>query len=169
MKFFKWIVKEGKLLALVFVYFLFYYAVFILLKKLILARYDISYFGLGGAVVGALISAKAVLVIENSPLSKVLETAAPALKVVYDCFLYTVLALLFLYIEKVIEFAHHQGSFRHAFSAVLDAGKFSQFCATVIWAALAFLGYAGFSAIGRHIGHGELLRLLFTPRHKPNP
>ncbi len=65
-----WIVKEGKVLLLLFAYFLFYYGIFIVLKKLILAHYHISFYGLGGAVLGALISAKAVRTVERTPLAK---------------------------------------------------------------------------------------------------
>ncbi len=166
MKALSWLKREGKSFLATFLYFLGYYAVFIILKKLILAHYHISYFGFGAAILGALISAKAVLLIESTPLSKVLGQAAPFLKVIYDCFLYTTLAVMLLYAEKVFELTRQEGTLRLAFVTLHKEDDLSLFCATVIWAALAFLGYAVFSAISRHVGHGELFRLFFTPRGK---
>ena len=161
-----WIWKEGKAFLLLFAYFLFYYGIFIVLKKLILAHYHIGYYGLGGAVLGALISAKAVMTVESTALAKILRTSAPFLKVLCDCLLYTALALIFLYIEKVVELARHEGSLRLAFASVGHDDDLPQFLAMVLWAGLSFLGYSVFAAISRHMGHGELYRLFFTPPAK---
>lgn len=158
-----WLKRETKSLAVLFLYFLFYFSIFIILKKLILAHYDISFYSSGAAIVGALIAAKAVLVIECSPLSKPFHSAAPFLKVLYDTFVYTSLALLFLYVEKVLELAHKEGTFRPAFLGVGQEGDGYEFCAKVGCAGVAFLSYAVFAAISRHLGPGELLRLFFTP------
>jgi hypothetical protein len=166
MKIVAWLKHEAKALLAVFFYFLFCYGVIIILKKLILAHYHISYFGFGAAVLGALISAKAVLVIESTPLAKVLASAKPYLKVIYDCFVYTTIALLFLYLEKLLELAHKEGNIRLAFFTVGDEDDLSQFTAMVIWAGLSFLGYAVFSAMDRHLGKGELFKLFFTSRGK---
>jgi len=162
MKITEWIIREGKSLVAVFLYFLACYGTIILLKKLILEHYHISYFGFGIAVLGAFISAKAVLVIESTPLARVLATSKPYLKVIYDCFVYTSIALLFLYLEKVLELAHKEGNLRLAFFTVNHEDDLSQFLATVILAGVAFFGYAVFSVLRRHLGHGELYRLFFT-------
>jgi hypothetical protein len=165
-----WLIKEGKTLLALFLYFLFCYGIFMLLKKLILAHYDISFFGYGAAIVGAFISAKAVIIIEKTPLSRVLGTAAPFLKIIYDCILYTVFALAFLYGEKVLELYFKEGNLRLAFVTARDENDLSRFCATVLWASLSFLGYAALSAFNRHLGDGELLRIIFTrPGNRNSP
>ncbi len=159
-------------MAVLFVYFAFYFTIFIVFKKLILADYHISYYGFGAAMIGALIAAKAVIVVEKSPLSKPLRYAAPYLKIIYDTLLFTLLALVFLYLERVVETIHKEGMWRMAF---LTAGKVEdwyKFCATVGWAGLSFLGYSFFAAMNRHMGAGALLKLLFTPPAKaaaPSP
>ena len=165
-KFIAWIKHEAKALIAVFIYFLACYGIIILLKKLILAHYDISYFGFGAAVLGAFISAKAVLVIESTPLAKVLASAKPYVKVIYDCFVYTSIAVFLLYLEKILELAHKEGSLRLAFFSVGHDDSLSQFTATVLLAGVAFFGYAIFSVLRRHLGHGELYRLFFTPPKK---
>jgi len=164
MKILHWLRKEGKAILILTLYFFFCYGMLVILKKLILLHYNISFFGFGAAVLGALISAKAVLIVESTPLAKILRESAPALKVIYDCLLYTTLALILLYAEKTFEIWHQEGTLRMAFFTVGKNEGLSVFCATVIWAGLAFLGYAIFAAIGRHLGHGELIRLFFTPR-----
>ena len=165
MKAIHWLKEEAKALAVLFLYFLFYFSIFIGLKKLILAHYHISFYGFGAAMVGALIAAKAVLVIESSPLSKPFLSAAPFLKVFYDTFVYTTLALAFLYLEKVLELAHKEGTFRLAFLTAGHEEDWYEFCAKVGCAGVVFLGYSVFAAIGRRLGPGELLRLFFTPPH----
>ena len=164
MKIVHWLQKEGKAILILTLYFFFCYGMLVVLKKLILLHYHISFFGLGAAVLGALISAKAVLIIESTPLAKILRESAPALKVIYDCLLYTTLALFLLYAEKIFEVWRHEGTLRMAFFTVGKDADQSIFCATVIWAGLSFLGYAVFAAIGRHLGRGELIRLFFTSR-----
>jgi hypothetical protein len=167
MKTIHWLKEEAKALAVLFLYFFFYFGVFIVLKKLILAHYHISFYGFGAALVGALIAAKAVLVIESSPLSRPFHSSAPFLKILYDTFVYTTLALLFLYLEKTLELLHKEGTFRLAFITAGREDDGYEFCAKVGWGGLCFFGYAFFAAINRHLGHGELLRLLFrSPRAK---
>src|SRR5476651_539975 len=108
MKTIHWLKGEAKSLAVLFLYFLCYFSIFILFKKLILAHYHISFYGFGAAIIGALIAAKTVLVIESSPLSKPFHSSAPYLKIAFDTLVYTVLALIFLYLEKVLEIAHKE-------------------------------------------------------------
>jgi hypothetical protein len=162
MKAIHWLKEEAKALVVLFLYFSFYFGIFIVLKKLILAHYNISFYGFGAALVGALIAAKAVLVIESSPLSRPFHSAAPFLKILYDTFLYTILALLFLYLEKILELAHKERTFRLAFLTAGYGQDWAEFCAMVGWGGLCFFGYAVFAAISRHLGPGELLRIFFT-------
>ena len=156
MKALHWLAKEVKEMAILFLYFAFYYSIFIVLKKLILAHYAISFYGLGAALVGALIAAKAVLVIQSTALSKPFRSSPPYLKILYDTFVYTTLALIFLYLEKTLELLHEEGSFRLAFTTAGHQDDWAGFCAKVGWAGLCFLGYAYFAAMSRHLGAGEL-------------
>jgi len=167
MKTIRWLKEEAKSLAVLFLYFAFYFGVFIVLKKLILAHYNISFYGFGAAMVGALIAAKAVLVLESCPQPKKLRTSAPVWKVIYETLLYTTLALVFLYLEKSLELMRKEGTFWLAFLSARHEDDSYEFCAMVGWAGISFLGYAVFSTISQHLGRGELLRLFFTsPRVK---
>jgi hypothetical protein len=157
-----WLMEEAKSMFILFLYFCFYFGIFIIFKKLILAHYNISFYGFGAAVVGALIAAKAVLVIESSPLSKPFRSSAPFVKILYDTFIYIVLALVFLYLERLVELIHKDGNFRMAFLGLETQEDWAQFCAVVGWAGLSFLNYSVFAAISRHLGPGKLLRMFFN-------
>jgi hypothetical protein len=163
MKTIHWLKHEAQKMATLFVYFAFYFTIFIVFKKLILAHYDISYYGFGAAMVGALIAAKAVLIVESSPLSRPLRSAKPYLKILYDTLLYTTLSLIFLYLERVLELVHKEGTWRMAFLTLGKMEDWYQFLATVGWAGLSFLGYSFFAAINRHWGEGAVLKMLVTP------
>lgn len=162
MKAIHWLKKEVKELAVLFLYFAFYFGIFIVLKKLILAHYNISFYGFGAAMVGALIAAKAVLVIESTSLSKPFHASAPYLKVLYDTLVFTTLALIFLYLEKSLELLHKEGTFRLAFLTASHEDDLYDFCAKVGWGGFSFLGYSVFAAINRHLGSGKLWRFFFT-------
>ena len=162
MKAIHWLKEEAKALVVLFLHFSFYFGIFIVLKKLILAHYHISFYGFGAALIGALIAAKAVLVIESSPLSRPFHSSPPFLKILYDTLIFTTLALLFLYLEKSLELLHKEGTFRLAFLTASHEDDLYEFCAMVGWAGFSFFGYAVFAAISRHLGPGELLRIFFT-------
>jgi hypothetical protein len=163
MKTIHWLKEETKSLAVLFLYFSFYFGIFIVLKKLILAYYHISFYGLGAALVGALIAAKAVLVIESCPMPKVLRSTAPFWRILYETLIYTALALILLYLEKTLKLLHKEGTFRLAFFTASHEDDMYGFCAMVGWAGLSFFNYAVFAALGRHLGPNELLSLFFTP------
>ena len=163
MKTLHWLKDEAKAVAVLFVYFAVYFNVFIVFKKLILAHYDISFYGFGAAIVGALIAAKAVITVEKSPLSRPFRSAAPYKKIAYDTFIYIVLALVFLYLERIVELAHKEGSWQLGFQNIGEEEDWYQFAATVGWAGLCFFGYSFFAAMNRHMGAGALLKMLFTP------
>jgi hypothetical protein len=159
----QWLMREGKALAVLFVCFSFYFGVFIVLKKLILAHYNISFYGFGAALVGAFIAAKAFLVIESLPLPKFLRATAPFIKIVYQVLVCTTLALMFLYIEESLKLIHKEGTFRLAFLTATRESDPYEFCARVGWAGLTFLHYGVFVEISRRLGPGVLLGWLFTP------
>ena len=76
--------RELKALALVTAYFLSWFAVIGYLKSLLLDEYNISGFNMSGAVVGALVIAKVVIVLdETSAGERFFGHAAPV------CLLYT--------------------------------------------------------------------------------
>jgi hypothetical protein len=166
MKALQWLKHEMKEMIVLFIYFAFYFGIFIVLKKLILAHYQISFFGFDAVMLGALLAAKAVLVIESLPLPKFLRSAAPYLKVIYETILYTLLALVFLYLEKSLELMHKEGSFRLAFFTATREDDIYEFCATVGWASLCFLNFAIFSAINGHLSPKKLWHVFFA---KPLP
>ena len=60
--------EELKALVLTTVYFAVWFALLIVLKELLLAEYEIAVGGLSFALVGALVVAKVVLVLEHVPL-----------------------------------------------------------------------------------------------------
>jgi hypothetical protein len=162
MKAIEWTLREGKALALLFLYFLFCYTIIVVSKKLILDYYNIDFLGFSLTVVAELVAAKAVLIIEHTPLARVLAGAPPYLKVLYDTGVYTAFGVVLLYLEKTLELMHKEGGFRWAFFTQGQEDHLSQFEVTILWAALSFLGYASFAALKRHLGPGALYRFFFT-------
>ncbi len=163
MKAIQWLRRETKAFALLFIYFCVYFGIFIVLKKLILAHYDISFYGLGAAVVGALIAAKAFLVIESLPLPRFLSASSPFLRAGYQAVICTFLALIFLYLEESLKLIKTEGTFRLAFFRARHESDVYEFWARVGWAGFSFLHYAVLVEIGRHFRPGGLMRMLFTP------
>jgi hypothetical protein len=163
-----WLLKETKAFGVRFVYFLFCYGLLLLLKKLILEEYHVGFVGLGTVFIGALISAKVVLVVEHTPLTRAFVRSRPILKVLFETAFYGLLSLATLYTEKAFELREKAGGFLPAFTIVRHENDRYLLAVTLIAVTLSFSFYSVLLVIDRHLGRGELLKLFFR-RGKDNP
>ncbi len=164
-----WLLKETQAFGVRFLYFLFCYGILLLLKKLILEEYRIGFFGLGSVFVGALISAKVVLTVEHTPLSRAFLNSAPIVKVLFETLFYGLLSLVMLYAEKAFELRHQAGGFFPAFTLYAHQNDRYLFAVTLIAVTLSFSFYSVLTVIDRHLGRGELLKLFFRARQAQSP
>jgi hypothetical protein len=154
---------EIKAVALATLYFATWIGVLMVLKKLILAEYQIEFNGLSLALVGALVLAKVVLVMEHVPLAGWTRTRPAWIQVILRTAFYALGVLVVLVLEKAFEGRHEAGGFGLSLMAVLRHAEGAHVWANTICLAGALLGYNVLSVIRRHLGEGALIRMFLSP------
>ncbi len=153
--------KELKTAGIATLYFLCVFGLIIVLKKLLLAHYDISYFGLSAAVIGALIVGKVVVVLDNFRAGTRYESShSPITSILYKTLVYSAAVLLVLAAEKTFHAYKETHDLAAAIVHVWQGRERSHILATILCIGLAFAGYNLFSAINRRLTKGKLANWL---------
>lgn len=145
----------------------FYFAVWIgvlmVLKQLVLEEYHIRFNGLSLAIVGVLILAKVVLVLEHVPLGGWTRNRPALLDIVLRTVMYALGVLLVLLLEKAFDGRHEYGGFGPSLIALFQHAEIHHVWVNAICLTGALLVYNILSVVRLHLGKGGLIRLLLTP------
>ena len=162
---FEGLVEEFKTAGLATLYFLFCFLFVIVLKKLFLAQYDIAFYGISAAVLGALIVGKAVVVLDKLKAGTRFEARRPPwVSILYKTVVYSLAVLLVIAAEKVFHAYRETHELGTAFAQVWDGRDRAQILAVVLCIGLAFTAYNLFSAVNRNLAQGKLLAWLIRGR-----
>jgi hypothetical protein len=154
---------ELKAIALTTLYFAVWLGVLVFLKRLVLADYQIRFRGFSVAIVGALVIAKVVLVMEQVPLGAWVRTQPAALDVVLRTVLYGVGVAVALLLEKAFEARKEYGGFGNALLGVFHHRDIRHVWANTICLVCALLVFNALSVLRRHLGDRELAGVFFSP------
>ncbi len=154
---------EIKALALAMLYFGGLIAALVVLKTLALAEYRIAFHGFSLAVVGALVLAKVVLVLEHVPLGAWVRARPAWVDVLVRTALYSFGVLGVLLLEKGFEGRHEHGGFGPSVMSVFQHAEAHHVWVNTICLSGALLGYNLLSVVRQHLGPGGLLRLFLSP------
>jgi hypothetical protein len=157
----KWLHREFVAARPVFLFFLVGFLLELLIIKLAVAQFSIPLEALSTAVVGALLAAKAVLILDETPLARKLKRYRRIVAVVIKTLLYGIGTLLLGDIERFLEALHRVGSFDGAFRDVVDQANLYRFFAWVLGISLVFAIYFVWSEINERMGEGALWSLFF--------
>ena len=111
--------KEAAAAWPAFLFFLTGFLLLILLIKLVLAEFSIEISAVSNAVIGALIAAKAALVLDETPLVRSLENYRRIVAVALKTFFYGIATLLMGYLERFLEVLHKVHGFAEAIQEVI--------------------------------------------------
>ncbi len=154
---------EVKALTLAMLYFGAWIGVLVLLKTLVLDEYRIKFHGFSTALVGTLVLAKVVLVLEHVPLAAWFRRHAALFDVVIRTVFYSLGVLVVLLLEKAFEARHEHGSFGRSLASVFQHPDIHHVWVNTISLSAALLGYNLLAVVRRHLGQGGLIRLLLSP------
>jgi hypothetical protein len=157
------LMQELKTLALVFLYFACWLGILFLIKHLVLAEYHIEFSGVSGALIGALVLSKVVMILEFVPLGKWLQHTPAWVDVVVRTLLYSLGVLVVLLLEKAFEGRHEYGGFSTSLAALFDHPDLYHVWLNLIVVSGALFVYNLLSVINRYIGEGGVKRLLMMP------
>lgn len=153
---------EIKALMLATLYFGTWLGTLTVLKKLVLDGYSIEFHGFSVAVMGTLVLAKVVLVLERVPLGGRVRSQPAWVEVVLRTVMYAVGVLVALLLEKAFEDRREYGGFGAALVAVFQHAEVAHVWANTICLSGALLGYNALAVVRRHLGEGGLVRLFLT-------
>jgi hypothetical protein len=157
------LVDELKALAVTALYFLFFIGMLLVLKKLVLAEYQIGFKGLSVALVGTLVLSKVVLILEHVSLGGLTRGRPAWVDVVLRTALYSLGVLVVLLLEKAFEGRHEHGGFVSSLLSIFQHAEIPHVWANAICLSGALLGYNILTVFRRHLGPGGLLRMLMEP------
>ena len=163
------LLSELKSLAVTALYFGSWLFVLVVLKKLVLAEYHIEFRGFSLALIGALVIAKVVLVLEHVSLGKWVESRPAVLDLALRTVFYGTGVAIMLLLEKAFEARHENGGFLPALVRVFDHRDIHHVWANAICLSWALLGFNTLSVLRRHFGTQVLARVFFSnPSHTNN-
>jgi hypothetical protein len=154
---------ELKAVALTTLYFAVWLGVLVLLKRLVLADYQIEFRGLSVAIVGALIIAKVVLVLEHVPMGFWFQKQPAVFDVVLRTALYGVGVAAVLLLEKAFESRKEYGGFGRAVFGVFHHRDIRHVWANAVGLTWALMGFNALSILRGHFGDRELAAAFLSP------
>jgi hypothetical protein len=169
MSFRRRLIEEGRAVLWTTAYFAAWFAVLIVLKELILEEYQIEFRGLSMALVGALVVAKVVLVLEHVPLGRWALRRPALVEVILRTLFYALGAFVVLLLEKAFEARHESGGFGPALAGVLHHRDVPHVWANTICVASALFGFNALAVVRRYLGDAALTALFLSSSPPPPP
>lgn len=158
--------EEIRSLGLTTLFFAAWFGLLMILKSLVLSEYNIEFRNVSMALVGALIVAKVVLVLEKVPLERWIPDRAALIHLILRTVLYGLGILLVLLIEKAFEIRHESGGFLPALGQVIHHEDAPHVLAATIGVAAGLLFFNAILVVRRHLGEAGLLELFLSPLPK---
>ena len=147
-------------------YFGCWLGILVLFKYLLLTEYQIAFTGASVALVGALVLAKVVLVLEYVSLGAWVRAQPAWVDVVLRTVLYSFGVFILLLLEKAFEGRHEYGGFDAALSAVFQHAVGTHVVLNTLCVTAALLSYNMLSVVRKRLGKGALLRMFNSPLPK---
>jgi len=154
--------KELKSLSLTALYFLVWFGALMVLKVLMLHEYKLEFYGATMVIVGALIAAKAVLLLENVPLTG--SKPSPAIvEVLLRTILYLAGVFIILVLEKSFEARHEYGGFLPAIKGLAGSADRYHIWVNIICMFGAIFFFNLGSVIKVFLGEKGIWKILLAP------
>jgi hypothetical protein len=155
----KWLHREFVAARPVFIFFLVAFLLQLTIIKLAVAQFSIPIKTLYKSLVGALLAAKAVLILDETRIGRSLERYRKIVAVTIKTLLYGFGTLLLGYLERFLEALHRFGSFDGAVHDMIDQANLYRFFAWTLGVTLIFAIYFVLSEINNRMGKGALWAL----------
>jgi hypothetical protein len=162
-------IDEIKAVLLTTLYFAVWFGILMALKRLILAEYQIGFVGFSAALIGALVVAKVVLILEHVSLGPWVREQPAIVDVLLRTLLYAVGVFLVLVLEKAFEVRHEFGGVASALSNIFHHRDMPHVWANTIAVSSALLGFNALTILRRRLGNEEFTALFLSPPRRSDP
>jgi hypothetical protein len=143
-------------------YFAIWFGLLMLVKRLMLEQYHVEFRGLSLALLGALIVAKVVLILEHVSLGSWIHNHPKAVNVILRTLLYTFGVFIALLLEKAIEARHEYGGVGAALAHIFHHRDIPHVWANTICVGSALLFFNTLTTLREHFGDAALMSLFFA-------
>jgi hypothetical protein len=152
---------EIKKIGSLAVFFLIGFGYILLIMKLFLKEYSIDSYVLSRAIIGALIAAKAVAIMDATPLINRFEQAPRYLSILYKTFIYTLAVVILGVIEHLLRAYHETKAIAPAFKSFIASENLYQFLAVMLCISIVFFIHNIFKELDIYLGRGNLSKFFF--------
>jgi len=140
-----------------------WFLLMVVLKTLILAEYHVEFSGLLKAIVGALVIAKVVIVLERVRFGSWVRSQPAWVDVVLRTLLYMAGTFLVLLGERTFEGRHEYGGFRASAIGAFESANAAHVLAKTIAVGWGLLVFNALAVVRRRLGSAALLDLFASP------
>ena len=156
------LLDELKTVLFVTGYFLSWFAVIGVLRSLTLAEYNISVAAMSGSIIGSLVIAKVVVILDATKAGERFVGRLALQHILYRTAVYTSFVLLVLFSEKIVEGMIDGATFAAALDDTWEHRSRNHILTSTILLGLSLFFYNTFSVINRAL-HGGLMGVLRSP------
>ena len=154
--------REIKKLSSLALFFLIGFLYVLLIVKLFLKEYNVDVYIFSKAVIGSLFAAKAVAIMDATPLMKYGREVPRYLRVLYKTFLYTLAVLLLGILEHLWENYHKTKAIGEAFQTLVAEGHFYNILAVTLCISAVFFVHNIFKEIDIYLGSDSLKNIFLS-------
>ena len=143
-------------------FFLFCFGYIILIIKLFLAEYNVDIYVFSKVIISALVAAKAVAIMDMTPLLNRYDDSPRYIRVLYKTVIYTLAVLIIAVIENLFHSYMQTKGIETALKLFFETRNFNHFLASISCISVVFLIHNIFQEIDQYLGKGNLLKLFFS-------
>ncbi len=162
------IIKEIKSILLTSLYFFCWFGGLMVIKVLLLREYHIEFTGLTLVIIGALVVAKVVLILEYVPMpfmhGKPAWIEVLMRTMIYMCGVFVVMAL-----EKSFEARHEYDGVMDALMHLTEHADIYHFWVNLISVFAALLFFNIWTVVQKHYGEGMFMKMMLAPVPREMP
>lgn len=153
--------EELKKLGSLTLFFLIGFAYILIAIKFLLAEYDIDIIVFSKVIISALVAAKAVAIMDATPLINRYSNSPRYIRVLYKSVIYLGGVVLISIIEDLFHSYRQSGSLGSAIELFLETRHLYHFLAVTMSVSLVFILHNIFYEIDSYLGGGKLAKLFF--------
>lgn len=143
-------------------FFLIGFGYILIIMKLFLVDYNVDIYILSKAIISSLVAAKAVAIMDATPLVNRYSESPRYIRVLYKTLLYSLAVFIITLIEKLFHAYKETKGINEAFKLLLETNHLSHFLAVTMSISLVFLIHNIFQEIDYYLGKGKLSKLFFN-------
>ncbi|HJU11595.1 MAG TPA: hypothetical protein VJ728_11995 [Candidatus Binataceae bacterium] len=161
-----WVRAEVRATRPIFLFFLTGFLLVLLIVKLTLAQYSISVNALSRALLGAVLAAKTVLILENTPLPSAFRTLPRLFDIALKSVFYGSGVLVLGFLERLFEALRHAPTMGIGLHTAMVSLNINRLLAVALGVTIVFGMYFTFAEIDEFMG-GNALRGFLLRRRTP--